>query len=535
MRKDVDQGRDAISGGSVRGDRKGSVMRVCLVGEGTYPVVRGGVSTWCDQLVRGLPEVDFDIIVLTAGRAQAVYDLPPNVRSVSAVDMWGPVPSHKAIRARQRVAFEEAWEIICGHAYGRGGRTPRVTLDAWMMLTRHDIAERLWWLLNDRRSLSILNAIRIRAGLEPSSGRDLASSMAFVARMIMPCAFPPVDADLVHVTSLGSSMLAALPSRGQGVPIVLSEHGVFFRERLMALRAAEWPFLQRNMVAAFLKSMSRIGYEAATSIAPVSEFNGRWAVALGADPAKVVTIHNGVDPVAFRPVADEPDVPTVVFVGRVDPLKDLRTLVLAVPRIVEHVPNVRIRIVGPIPTTNQAYAQSLTALIGELGVGDQVELTGPTTDPVAAYCSGTIAVLSSISEGFPYGALEPMACRRAVVATNVGGIPEVVGDAGLLVRSRDAAGMADACARLLIDRAERRHLAEQGRRRVEQMFTLARMIDQFRDRYAHQGQVRPLGAPAAVVDLRPQLVDAGDRIVPYLPKQRDPEWAYSLIRSRAGG
>ena len=175
-------------------------MHVRLVGEGTYPVTRGGVSTWSDQLIRGLPEVEFSVTVLTAGRASAVYDLPHNVGAVFAADMWGPIPSRKAIRRRHRAAFEDAWEVICGHAYGRGGRTARVTLDAWTVLTRPEISERLWWLLNDRRSLGQLNEIRMRDGLEPSSGRDAASSMAYVARMIMPCSFPPVNADLIHVT-----------------------------------------------------------------------------------------------------------------------------------------------------------------------------------------------------------------------------------------------------------------------------------------------------------------------------------------------
>ena len=75
-------------------------MRVRLVGEGTYPVTKGGVGTWSDQLIRGLPEVDFSVTVLTAGRAVAAYELPPNVSSVFAADMWGPIPARKADQAQ---------------------------------------------------------------------------------------------------------------------------------------------------------------------------------------------------------------------------------------------------------------------------------------------------------------------------------------------------------------------------------------------------------------------------------------------------
>ena len=67
-------------------------MRVRLVGEGTYPVTKGGVGTWSDQLIRGLPEVAFSVTVLTAGRASAVYDLPRNVGSSLRRGHVGPDP-----------------------------------------------------------------------------------------------------------------------------------------------------------------------------------------------------------------------------------------------------------------------------------------------------------------------------------------------------------------------------------------------------------------------------------------------------------
>ena len=531
----MSEGKEGVDTHRRTATKTEELMRVRLVGEGTYPVTKGGVGTWSDQLIRGLPEVAFSVTVLTAGRSPAVYDLPRNVGAVFAADMWGPIPPRKSIQRSHWSAFEEAWEVICGHAYGRGGRTARVTLDAWMVLTRPALAERLWWLLNDRRSLGLLNEIRLRAGLEPSSGRDAASSMAYVARMIMPVSFPAVDADVMHVTSGGSSLLAALPSYAQGVPILLSEHGVFFRERLMAMRATDWSFLQRNMVSAFLKSITEVGYEAASSIAPVSDFNGRWAVAMGADPAKVSTIHNGVDTEFFNPVSDEPETPTIVFVGRMDPLKDLRTLLRAVPGVVDAVPDVRVRLIGPVPETNVAYVDGLKGLIAQLGIEDHVELLGPTSDPVAAYCSGTIAVLSSISEGFPYGVLEPMACGRPVVATRVGGVPEVVGDAGILVPSRHPAALAEACAFLLGNADERQRLARDGRARVEEHFSLERMVSRFRDSYvAVTGlpEPRPGDLEAARTG---EFVDVMSRVDPYLPSPRDPDWAYALFRTKSGG
>ena len=224
-----------------------------------------------------------------------------------------------------------------------------------------------------------------------------------------------------------------------------------------------------------------------------------------------------------------------MFVGRMDPLKDLRTLIRAVPRVAELVPNVHVRLIGPVPETNVAYVDGLKELIGQLGIGERVEILGPTSDPVGAYGSGTIAVLSSISEGFPYGALEPMACGRPVVATNVGGVPEVVGDAGILVPSRHPEALAEACAFLLNDASERQRLARYGRIRVEEHFSLERMVNRFRDSY-----VAVTGLPEPRVgDFGPtrsgEFVNVTSRVDPYLPSPRDPDWAYALFRTKSGG
>ncbi|KIX78451.1 hypothetical protein SF23_06510, partial [Streptomyces sp. MBRL 10] len=64
-----------------------------MLTEGTYPHVHGGVSTWCDQLVRGMPEVDFNVIALTgSGREPVTWELPRNVYRHTAVPLWGPAP-----------------------------------------------------------------------------------------------------------------------------------------------------------------------------------------------------------------------------------------------------------------------------------------------------------------------------------------------------------------------------------------------------------------------------------------------------------
>lgn len=477
-------------------------MRVLLSGEGTYPVVRGGVSTWCDQLVRGLPQIQFSVAVLTSGRAARAYELPPNVRAVTTTEMWASSPRNTRVRRRHRTTFLEAWEVIFAHAQDPTQCSSRAALEAWTQVARRDIAERIWPLANDRATISILAGTRARAGLPIGRTRDLAQAMTYIARLVMPLSAAPQEVDLVHATSSGSSVLASLPTVQTGVPLLLSEHGVFIRERMVALRETDWSFIQRQTVTSFLRGLVQVGYETARLIAPVSDFNGNWAASLGARREKISTVYNGVDIDRFRPSSAEPEEPILAFVGRIDPLKDLETMLAATALIREQVPAVQLHIIGPVPRMNRAYAQSLEALTTDLGLDKQVRFLGPTNDPVAAYSSGQIAALSSVSEGFPYGALEPMACGRPLVATTVGGVPEAVGHAGMLVAARDPRAFADAAILLFDNPSERARLARIGRARVEQQFSLDRMLGRFRSLYQELATSRPhRGVRGPLLDL----------------------------------
>jgi hypothetical protein len=76
-------------------------MEVALIGEGTYPHQFGGVSVWCDQLVRGMTDYDFKLVALVAtGAEQVRWTLPDNVTSVTAVPLWGPPPAAPTSRRR---------------------------------------------------------------------------------------------------------------------------------------------------------------------------------------------------------------------------------------------------------------------------------------------------------------------------------------------------------------------------------------------------------------------------------------------------
>ncbi|MFE7443616.1 DUF3492 domain-containing protein, partial [Streptomyces chartreusis] len=93
------------------GARRNAAARVTLLTEGTYPHSHGGVSVWCDQLVTGMSDIEFDVVAVTGtGREPAMWDLPDHVRSVLSVPMWGAAPEGHPPRGRSRRQLADVYE-----------------------------------------------------------------------------------------------------------------------------------------------------------------------------------------------------------------------------------------------------------------------------------------------------------------------------------------------------------------------------------------------------------------------------------------
>lgn len=189
--------------------------------------------------------------------------------------------------------------------------------------------------------------------------------------------------------------------------------------------------------------------------------------------------------------------PLVACIGRLDPVKNHALLVQAAPRVLDRFPNAAFVVAG-----DGAHKSDLLQLASNLGVAEKVHFTGFVDDVPGLLAAVDILAHPSRSEGVPNALIEAMAACLPVVATNVGGIPEVVvseggsDDTGLLIEPGDAESLALALCRLLKDDALREELGRRGRRRVMEQFDrdacLARLIAWF-ETMANEG---PVGAPA---------------------------------------
>jgi glycosyltransferase involved in cell wall biosynthesis len=277
---------------------------------------------------------------------------------------------------------------------------------------------------------------------------------------------------------------------------------VYLRERYLSFREPAYGWPVKVVLLAFLRQLCSIAYRSADLITPGNRYNHRWELRCGADPAAIQTVYNGVDPAGFPAAGREPRQPTISWAGRIDPIKDLETLLQAFALVRAALPAARLRIFGGTPDGNEDYHGRCRSLVDSLGVADAVSFEGRVRDIRDAYAAGHVVVLSSISEGFPYTLIEAMTSGRATVSTDVGGVSEAVAETGLVVAPRDPAAMADACLRLLRDELLRHRLGAAARRRALELFTVDRAIDSFREIYADLAAGRDRRAPSPV----PQLV-----------------------------
>jgi glycosyltransferase involved in cell wall biosynthesis len=215
---------------------------------------------------------------------------------------------------------------------------------------------------------------------------------------------------------------------------------------------------------------------------------------------KITVIPNGIDAAEFQISAQArsdaraalglPDEsPVVGMVGRLDQAKGADILIRAAAVIRRQVPQLRVVLIGAGPAENE-----IKRLAREHAVSDIVHFAGYRRDARQLMHALDLLVLASRHEGQSFSLLEAMACGKAVVAANVGGIPGVLlnGVTGLLFPAEDVAALADAVVKLLAEPKKREEMGRAGRRRVETDFSQAEMLERTVALYQERRETAPL-------------------------------------------
>ncbi|MEV6400599.1 GT4 family glycosyltransferase PelF [Streptomyces sp. NPDC051907] len=471
---------------SLRAPRSGAPL-VTLLTEGTYPHSHGGVSVWCDQLVTAMPDVDFEVIAVTGtGREPLAWELPAHVRPPVTVPMWGPDPVGAAPRGRRLRQLMRTYERFLTALLDPAGEQH---FSAALYELAHAARDgHLSPALRSDRAVRTLVGVWSRSDLPVHAARptlhDALTATDLLEHALRPLAAAPPERGVSHAVSGGIAALPGLAGRQlHGVPLLLTEHGVYLRERYLGYRTGPYRWPVKALLLGFFRLLAEETYRVAALVTPGNRYNRLWEERGGADPRRIRTVYNGVDPAAFPPAGPEPEQPTLSWAGRVDPIKDLESLIRAFALVRAEEPAARLRLFGGTPRGGEAYRERCEALAAELGQADAVTFEGRIEDIRDAYAAGSIVMLSSISEGFPFTLIEAMSCGRATVSTDVGGVREAVGDSGLVVPPREPEAMARAALELLRDPRRRAAMGEAARLRVIEQFTLRQTVDSFRSIY----------------------------------------------------
>lgn len=479
-----------------------SAIEVLLTTEGTYPVTRGGVSTWCDTLVRGMKGVRYQLYtILATPHMPARYAVPKAVR-VQRVPMWGTEEPSEHLDIRFSQVYERKMRTTETVVRGQflplfdtllqtvmadepdGHQAGHLFYQMYQFFQQYDYLEafkaRPVW----EFYLKSLKSQRWGPLLEVPTLVEAIQTIGWLYRFCIVLNTPVPKVDLVHSSAAAfCGVPGVLGKLQRRTPFLLTEHGVYLREQYLSIgRSGLAPF-SKQFLLGLVRAVTKVNYAYADLVAPVAAFNARWERRLGVPESRIKVIYNGVDPEQFA--VRQPQSGgglTVVSVARIDPVKDIITLLRAAALVRRQMPEVKFVVYGGVSVP--AYYKRCLEVKDELGLGEGFIFAGHVDDVPSAYASGSVVVLSSITEGFPYAVIEAMMSGRALVATDVGGSREACEGAGLLVPPQDPAAMATALLQLLRDPDLRLSLAEEGQQRALAYFTISRNLDLYRNVYA---------------------------------------------------
>ncbi|MEA2246384.1 MAG: polysaccharide biosynthesis protein PelF [Solirubrobacteraceae bacterium] len=468
-----------------RAPRQGRI-RILLTTEGTYPYALGGVTSWCDVLIRGLTEFDWQVLpVIAAHGRPPLLELPPNAREIRPIELWSEgVPYGWPLSPHERRAAGELPARLVRTLLSWDGDIAEL-LEALMWCrafpagVRRSFRSRRAWSAFMVALREVLDERVEEAGTPPRvdlvEAALLYQSLYWVART---AAVPTPETDVLHVTAAGWASVPALVHKAlHGTPMVLTEHGIYVREAyLSAVRSGASPG-SRFIATRLARGLARAAYSQADVVSPVTDSNAVWEEGMGRDAATIHVIRNGLT----QP--DEPVPPprthTVVSVGRLDPLKDIHTMLRAAAETVRHLPDARFLHYGPVSDDQVAYARSCHALHAQLGLGERFRFMGATSDPQGVLRQADVVLMSSISEGMPMAVLEAMAQGRPVVCTGVGGVPDAVKGCGVITLPGDCQGLAMGVVTLLRSPDLAWSLGRRGHRRLARVFDLASCVSAY--------------------------------------------------------
>ena len=488
---------------------------ICLLLEGTWPYVRGGVSSWVNQLILGLPELTFSVVFIGGRRdayTQRRYEIPPNVVHLEELyieESWQPAgrSSHKPKRHAPRDQLRSLYRFL--HHPDEPDEASGDALLASLADGKVDLDD----VLHSRENWEIITDAYHNHCTDPSFIDFFWTLRSIQAPLVMlaEAARHIPQACVLHSISTGyAGLLGCILKRLWDCEFVLSEHGIYTKERKIDLAQASW--IDEDPMeglgggidsgtgyirALWIRYFERIGlltYRSASPVISLYAGNRQRQIKDGAEPTRTRIIPNGIDLSQWRDALarrSEGVAPVVGFIGRVVPIKDLKTFIRAIRGVVSSMPEAEAWIIGP-EDEDPSYAAECRSLVASLGLEGKVRFLG-FQDIQQILPQLGVMVLTSISEAQPLVILEAWCAGTPVVSTDVGSCRELIeggswedqtlGPAGKVVAIADPQATARAILDLLADPVCWQAAQASGLARVNRYYGEAVMLASYRDIY----------------------------------------------------
>ncbi len=490
------------------------VADVCLILEGTYPFVTGGVSSWVHDLILSMPDVTFSLLLISASRSltqKSRYKLPPNIVSFVECFIHDPVV-HEETRWRWTPGrTSKMWKAVDRfhrEPMDRKGRWFADLMEGYAIPSRR-VVHTKDLLLSKKSWHYLVNTYQRR-----NPGGSFIDYFWTWRAVHMPI-FQIVNAEtppakVYHMVSTGYAGIAGIVAKVRtGRPLLLTEHGIYVKERKIEINRADWIYSEPERVVTVkttpgvLKEiwidnflvMGKLCYDYCDQILTLYGGNMDLQVEFGADPAKLGVIPNGVKMNLFGPLRDVPrpndGIRRIGFVGRVVPIKDVKCFIKGCKLCADQVPNVQFLVLGPTDEDKQ-YFKECEALVEMLHMQDKIKFYG-SVNVREYYPKLDVFVLTSISEGQPLTILEAMCAGVPTVSTNVGSCAELLlgrtdedralGPSGIITNIGQPAETGAALAKLLSDEGLRRQMIESGFKRIDAYYRQDKVFADYRAIY----------------------------------------------------
>lgn len=461
-------------------------MRICLVLEGCYPYVHGGVSTWMHSYIKAMPEHEFVLWVVgakAADRGKFVYELPSNVTEVHEVFLDDAL---RLYGERREVSFTDEERVALQELVELGHPDWDTLFRLFQTKKTHPLS-----FLQSRVFIDLFTAVCLRESpyLAYADAFHTMRSMLLPVLYLISSEVP--KAQIYHAISTGyGGILACLGGSLNHSPVLLTEHGIYTREREEEIIRAEWvvPSFKSRWIRFFYMLSEEI-YRRAFRVTSLFENAREMQIEMGCRADKCVVVPNGIQYERFCTIPLKPedgwvDIGAVV---RLAPIKDIKTMIYAFFELSMRVPNVRLHIMGGVD--DEEYSDECHALVEQLKLKNLV-FTG-RVDVVKYMEKLDFTILTSISEGQPLSVLESLAARRPCVTTDVGCCRELLdgrsddalGIAGYYVPPMYREGLANAMEKMCVSRTRREEMGIIGQKRVEKYYRHEFMLQNYRNVY----------------------------------------------------